>query len=58
MVDIDEIETKDDVEFLVGVGVAQQEFVGPSPIGYESVSTNDLLKICYTMKKDTIASRF
>jgi hypothetical protein len=44
VVDIDEIETKDDVEFLVGVGVAQQEIVGPSSIGYESINTNDLFE--------------
>lgn len=44
VVDIDEIETKDDVEFLVGVGVAQQELVGPSPIGYESLNANDLFE--------------
>ncbi|MGP9677412.1 SIR2 family protein [Halomonas sp. AOP27-A1-41] len=44
VVDIDEIETKDDVEFLVGVGVAQQEMVGPSPIGYASINTNDLFE--------------
>lgn len=44
VVDIDEIESKDDVEFLVGVGVAQQELVGPSPIGYESLNTNNLFE--------------
>ncbi|CAH9052529.1 hypothetical protein PSECIP111951_00639 [Pseudoalteromonas holothuriae] len=44
VVDIDEIESKDDVEFLVGVGVAQQASVGPSPIGYESLDTNDLFE--------------
>ncbi|EOX1815588.1 SIR2 family protein [Vibrio cholerae] len=44
VVDIDEIETKDDVEFLVGVGVAQQEFVGPSLIGYDSIKANDLFE--------------
>ena len=44
VVDIDEIETKDDVEFLVGVGVAQQDFVGPSPVGYASICANDLFE--------------
>lgn len=42
VVDIDEIETKEDVEFLVGVGVAQREIVGPSKVGYASISKNDL----------------
>lgn len=42
VVDIDEIESKDDVEFLVGVGVAQKELVGPSQIGYASICTGDL----------------
>lgn len=44
VVDIDEIDTKDDVEFLVGVGVAQQEFIGPSPVGYASIGIPELLE--------------
>lgn len=52
VVDIDEIETKDDVEFLVGVGVAQRDFVGPSPIGYASISTNDLFEDLLHENKD------
>lgn len=43
VVDIDEIESKEDVEFLVGVGVANQEIVGPSPIGYASIGIEDLI---------------
>lgn len=31
VVDIDEIDSKEDVEFLVGVGVASRENVGPAP---------------------------
>ena len=42
VVDIDEIESKEDVEFLVGVGVAHQE-LGPSKIGYASIGVPDLL---------------
>jgi len=44
VVDIDEIDTKEDVEFLVGVGVAHQEFVGPSPIGYAAIGVPELLE--------------
>lgn len=44
VVDIDEIETKDDVEFLVGVGVAHQERTGPSSVGYASISKKDLFE--------------
>jgi hypothetical protein len=44
VVDIDEIESKEDVEFLVGVGVARQEFVGPSPVGYASIGTQELFE--------------
>ncbi|WP_421338142.1 SIR2 family protein [Aeromonas veronii] len=44
VVDIDEIDTKDDVEFLVGVGVAQQEIIGPSPVGYASIGISELLE--------------
>lgn len=42
VVDIDEIESKEDVEFLVGVGVASTESVGPSSIGYEQVCAQNL----------------
>lgn len=52
VVDIDEIETKDDVEFLVGVGVAQQAFLGPSSVGYESIGTNDLFEDLLHESKD------
>lgn len=44
VVDIDEIDSKEDVEFLVGVGVASQEVVGPSPVGYASLSVEDLIE--------------
>jgi hypothetical protein len=44
VVDIDEIETKDDVEFLVGVGVAQQEPLGPATVGYLSINAHDLFE--------------
>lgn len=44
VVDIDEIESKDDVEFLVGVGVASQEPAGPSDLGYEQLRTENLFR--------------
>lgn len=44
VVDIDEIESKEDVEFLVGVGVAHQESVGPSSVGYASIGVPELLR--------------
>ncbi len=44
VVDIDEIEAKEDVEFLIGVGVAQKEFAGPTSIGYKSISTQELFE--------------
>jgi len=52
VVDIDEIDKKDDVEFLVGVGVAQQEFVGPSPIGYVTIGKNELFEDLLHENKD------
>lgn len=42
VVDIDEIESKEGVEFLVGVGVASSEPEGPSHVGYETISATDL----------------
>jgi hypothetical protein len=44
VVDIDEIESKDDVEFLVGVGVATNQPVGPSILGYEQVCVSNLYR--------------
>ncbi|OED65566.1 hypothetical protein A165_08865 [Vibrio tasmaniensis ZS-17] len=44
VVDIDEIESKDDVEFLVGVGVASSDPVGPSSVGYEQVCVSNLYR--------------
>ena len=44
VVDIDEIEKKEDIEFLVGVGVASQEQSGPSEIGYASIAIPDLIE--------------
>ncbi|EGR0306808.1 SIR2 family protein [Vibrio sp. Vb2110] len=44
VVDIDEIESKDDVEFLVGVGVASTEPVGPSSLGYEQLCAANLYR--------------
>lgn len=43
VVDIDEIDTKDDVEFLVGVGVISKESNGPTSIGYASISLEQLI---------------
>lgn len=42
VVDIDEIESKEDVEFLVGVGVASIQPAGPSNIGYEQICATNL----------------
>jgi hypothetical protein len=42
VVDIDEIESKEDIEFLVGVGVASGEQVGPAAIGYAAIEAMDL----------------
>lgn len=44
VVDIDEIESKDDVEFLVGVGVATSQPIGPSILGYEQVCVSNLYR--------------
>ena len=44
VVDIDEIDSKEDVEFLVGVGVASRENVGPAPIGYAAIRTEELIE--------------
>lgn len=44
VVDIDEIESKEDVEFLVGVGVASKESTAPSPIGYAAIEVDDLIE--------------
>jgi len=42
VVDIDEIDTKDDVEFLVGVGVASHTPIGPAEVGYAAICATDL----------------
>jgi hypothetical protein len=52
VVDIDELETKEDVEFLVGVGVASESFVGPSPIGYAAIGVVDLIEDILHENKD------
>ncbi|MVF20910.1 hypothetical protein EVC37_04745 [Methylocaldum sp. BRCS4] len=44
VVDIDEIESKEDVEFLVGVGVASKEHAGPAPIGYAAIGAEELIE--------------
>ncbi|ELK4808426.1 TPA: SIR2 family protein [Pseudomonas aeruginosa] len=44
VVDIDEIEAKEDVEFLVGVGVASKEITGPAPVGYAAIEVSDLIE--------------
>ncbi len=43
VVDLDEIENKEDVEFLVGVGVASPEEVGIGEVGYETIEVRDLI---------------
>lgn len=44
VVDIDEIDSKEDVEFLVGVGVANREPVGPAPKGYAAINVEELIE--------------
>lgn len=44
VIDFDEIESKDDVEFLVGVGVASREPIGPSDLGYNQVCVKKLYR--------------
>lgn len=43
VVDIDEIETKENVEFLVGVGVSSQEVESVGTMGYEAIEIKDLI---------------
>ncbi len=43
VVDLDEIENKDDVEFLVGVGVAAPEAADIAKVGYEAIEVRDLI---------------
>lgn len=52
VVDIDEIESKDDIEFLVGVGVASKEQVGPAAIGYAAIEAIDLFSDLLHNNKD------
>lgn len=44
VVDIDEIESKEDVEFLVGVGVANIVSDTPAPIGYAAINIEELIE--------------
>lgn len=43
VVDIDEIESKEDVEFLVGIGVASKKSECPAPVGYAAIEVIDLI---------------
>lgn len=43
VVDIDEIETKENVEFLVGVGVSTNEVENIGAVGYEAIEIKDLI---------------
>ncbi len=43
VVDLDEIENKEDVEFLVGVGVASNVIADIGAIGYEAIEVRDLI---------------
>lgn len=43
VVDIDEIENKEDVEFLVGVGVASHEPADIGAVGYDAIMVRDLI---------------
>lgn len=45
VVNIDEIDSKEDVEFLVGVGVVSNHQQNtPAPIGYEAIAVDDLIE--------------
>lgn len=43
VVDIDQIDSKDDIEFLVGVGVANSDLASIGGVGYASLETEDLI---------------
>lgn len=43
VVDIDEIDKKEDIEFLVGVGVASQAHQGIADVGYAAIHAKDLI---------------
>jgi hypothetical protein len=43
VVDLDEIENKEDVEFLVGVGVASNQPADIGAVGYEAIEVKDLI---------------
>ncbi|ESY79779.1 hypothetical protein X740_15480 [Mesorhizobium sp. LNHC221B00] len=43
VVDIDEIDRKEDVEFLVGVGVVSQQLTPISGVGYAGIDARDLI---------------
>lgn len=43
VVDIDEIDSKEDVEFVVGVGVASKHYTAPSLIGYDAIGVEELI---------------
>lgn len=43
VVDIDAIDNKEDIEFLVGVGVASQEVADIGTVGYEAIEVKDLV---------------
>lgn len=43
VVDIDAIDQKEDVEFLVGVGVASSESADVAKVGYEAIEVRDLI---------------
>jgi hypothetical protein len=43
VIDIDAIDNKEDVEFLVGVGVASQEPSDIGAVGYEAIEAKDLI---------------
>lgn len=43
VVDIDEIDNKEDVEFLVGVGVASEQVTDVGAMGYEAIEVKDLI---------------
>lgn len=52
VVDIDEIDSKDDIEFLVGVGVASREQTGPAAIGYAAIEAYNLFTDCLHDNQD------
>jgi hypothetical protein len=56
VVSMDEISTKDDIEFVVGVGVAEEQR-RIAKVGYQAVEVKDFFLICCMRIKIMILSK-